>query len=359
MAENSNISWLDGGHTASPWHGCSHATYTDSEGVEQMCEGCRFCYAEAMSHRNPGTLGVWGPEGKRVRSASFAKNCLRWNREAERDGVIRSVFPSICDIFEDWRGPILDASGRQLFNQGNAGGEYYCGFDQPLSAHDARRLDGLQTTMDNLRRDLFATIDSCPHLRFLLLTKRPQNIRRMWESPRRDYGHNCQECGCSMTNHLVSCKSKGLYRRNVCLIASVSDQPTADALIPPLLGCADLCPILGISAEPLLGPIDLENVQFNRHTVLNVLEGCGISTRSPCQTIPNATCNKLGWVIAGGESGSHRRPCEIEWFESLREQCRAAGVAFWMKQDSALKPGQQGRVPLELWNVKENPCLDR
>jgi protein gp37 len=41
---------------------------------------------------------------------------------------------------------------------------------------------------------------------------------------------------------------------------------------------------------------------------------------------------ELDWVICGGESGPHARPFNLAWAESLREQCKAAGVAFFMKQ---------------------------
>ena len=40
----------------------------------------------------------------------------------------------------------------------------------------------------------------------------------------------------------------------------------------------------------------------------------------------------LNWVIAGGESGAHSRPMNPVWAESLRDQCRDAGVAFHFKQ---------------------------
>ena len=38
------------------------------------------------------------------------------------------------------------------------------------------------------------------------------------------------------------------------------------------------------------------------------------------------------WVIAGCESGPRRRPAKIEWLRSLRDQCVAAGVPFFLKQ---------------------------
>jgi len=38
------------------------------------------------------------------------------------------------------------------------------------------------------------------------------------------------------------------------------------------------------------------------------------------------------WVIVGGESGPRARPMKLAWLESVREQCEAAGVAFFFKQ---------------------------
>ena len=42
MAENSAIQWTT--HTFNPWRGCT-----------RVSEGCRFCYADTLSKRNPKT----------------------------------------------------------------------------------------------------------------------------------------------------------------------------------------------------------------------------------------------------------------------------------------------------------------
>ncbi|HEX5077693.1 MAG TPA: DUF5131 family protein, partial [Geminicoccaceae bacterium] len=46
----------------------------------------------------------------------------------------------------------------------------------------------------------------------------------------------------------------------------------------------------------------------------------------------------VDWVVVGGESGSGARPFDIAWARSLRDQCKAAGVPFFLKQ--------LGRFPL-------------
>lgn len=70
-----------------------------------------------------------------------------------------------------------------------------------------------------------------------------------------------------------------------------------------------------VSCEPLLGPIDL---WLHAKTVL--ADG------------RIAKNNKPSWVVVGCESGPNRRPCKIEWVESIVDQCRSAGVPVFVKQ---------------------------
>lgn len=43
----------------------------------------------------------------------------------------------------------------------------------------------------------------------------------------------------------------------------------------------------------------------------------------------------IAWVIVGGESGPGARPFHLDWAYSLKQQCKDAGVAFFMKQVGA------------------------
>ena len=38
------------------------------------------------------------------------------------------------------------------------------------------------------------------------------------------------------------------------------------------------------------------------------------------------------WVVVGCESGPNRRPCKIEWIESIVDQCRARDIPVFVKQ---------------------------
>jgi protein gp37 len=97
---------------------------------------------------------------------------------------------------------------------------------------------------------------------------------------------------------------------NVWLLTSTENQAAADLRIPILIKIPAV--VHGISAEPLLGPIDFRKVP---------------------------TLNRIGldlsdfWVIVGGESGSNARPMISSWADSIRQQCENAGVAFFYKQN--------------------------
>ncbi|MDE2100912.1 MAG: DUF5131 family protein [Patescibacteria group bacterium] len=103
-----------------------------------------------------------------------------------------------------------------------------------------------------------------------------------------------------------------------------------------------------VSVEPLLEDLGdvMEDLRGNPIPCPDGEPGCEVLHFGP----------PIDQLIIGGESGSRRRPFDIAWAESLRRQCRSAGVAYFFKQDSAHRPGQQGRASDELWNTKEFPC---
>jgi protein gp37 len=134
---------------------------------------------------------------------------------------------------------------------------------------------------------------------------------------------------------------------NVWLGVSCENQETADERIPLLLQTPAAKRF--VSLEPLLGS-------------LNILpyidpEPCD-HIRLSCEEIGCCGMTKLDWVIVGGESRPNARPCEINWIRSIVQQCKVAKVPVFVKQDSDLRPGKQGRIPNDLW-LKEFPKLMR
>lgn len=117
---------------------------------------------------------------------------------------------------------------------------------------------------------------------------------------------------------------------NLWLGVSVEDQAAADERIPHLL--ATPAAVRFISAEPLLGPVD---VRWSLGHPIGIAAGFlergsfspGLETLHP-----------LDWIIAGGESGPGARPVHPQWINSLRDQCAAAGTAFFFKQWGEFHP---------------------
>lgn len=269
MAENSKIEWTD--HTFNPWMGCT-----------KVSPACANCYAERDFDHRYGKV-QWGPTGTRVLTsdANWQKP-LAWNRTAERLGVRHRVFcASLADVFEDWQGPIMSPGANPVI----LGKEW-------RASNGSNRM-----TMDDVRLQLFDLIDRTPNLDWLLLTKRPENIKRMW--PTENDGHNGRLAAA------IFGKQGRLVRRreNVWLGASVE---SADYLgrIDTLKTCGDLASVLFLSCEPVVGPMP---------TLGEHIDG-------------------IDWVIAGGESGPSARPADPDWFRSIRDQCAAHEVPFHFKQ---------------------------
>jgi protein gp37 len=141
---------------------------------------------------------------------------------------------------------------------------------------------------------------------------------------------------------------------NVWLGVSTERQPEADERIPLLLQTP--AAVRFISAEPLLGPIDLTKLEHNgalNHTFhgelrpyLNALSGEMTDGKNLFENGPLLIGGRqptLHWVIVGGESGHGYRPMSPEWAESLRDQCIEAGVPVFIKQMAGKKP-----IPPEL-----------
>lgn len=148
---------------------------------------------------------------------------------------------------------------------------------------------------------------------------------------------------------------------NVWLGVSAEDQARAGQRVPELL--VTPAAIRFVSAEPLLGPIDLRGLEIDGDAQIDALEALTWQEIWDSQWSPEATGINhaealegfldwyglsakpeglahpaLDWVIVGGESGPGARPMQPEWAEKLRDQCAAAGTPFFFKQWGSHKP---------------------
>jgi len=110
---------------------------------------------------------------------------------------------------------------------------------------------------------------------------------------------------------------------NIWMGVSAEDQKTADERIPLLLQTP--AAIHWVSYEPALGPVDFTNL-----SPPNFINAFGHSFGLP----------SLDWIVVGGESGPEARPFNVQWARDTIAQCKAAGVACFVKQLGA-NPGQE------------------
>ena len=243
--------------------------------------------------------------------------------------------------------------------------------DQPLRWRKSRRIFVCahgdlfhEAVPDEWIDRVFAVMALAPHHTFQVLTKRPERAREYIAKV--DTHNRPRYWTDAVLMAATGCWNTGERRANdwplpnVWLGTSIEDQATADARIPHLL--ATPAAVRFVSAEPLLGPVNLTRV--------GTLESCtaalprvvytetkGIAPHPVCgfqidalgspwqatayfQTtdhmggfaIGSRRWPRLDWVIVGGESGPNARPMHPDWARSLRDQCQDAGIPFFFKQ---------------------------
>ena len=149
---------------------------------------------------------------------------------------------------------------------------------------------------------------------------------------------------------MVTWLNGGVTLPNIWLGVSVENQEAAYRRIPELLRIP--AKVRFLSVEPLLEPVELSGYGEATDWKIPLNERAYIDLH---HTIHKTILPD--WVIVGGESGPNRRDCGVDAIVSVAEQCQAAGVPVFVKQDCAAKPGQQGRIPAAIWNLKQLPVV--
>lgn len=144
-------------------------------------------------------------------------------------------------------------------------------------------------------QQVFQVMVDCPQHTFLILTKRATRLARI--------------------------ASQLPWPPNVWMGVSVEDQSQVERRARRLLQVP--AAVRWLSVEPQLEEIDLDTVLWTDELPWGPDGACGGR---------KVATDGIAWVVAGGESGPDCRPAELAWFGSLRDQCDAAGVRFFMKQ---------------------------
>lgn len=292
MGTDTAIGWTD--HTFNPWWGCT-----------RVSPGCQHCYAETFAKRTGND--VWGINAdRRFFGDKHWDQPLAWNRAAHLAGTNALVFcASMADVFED-RAELVE--------------------------HRIRLFDLIRRT---------------PWLTWQVLTKRPQNVNRMWDE--------AKPVGWT-----------GRMFLNMWIGTTVEDQQRADERIPELIEVQSKVRFL--SCEPLLGPVDL-----SRWLGLEWMEalrapgepmsfrgdgGWGLDLFEAMRRTELSYSPRIGWVIIGGESGPGHRPLDIAHAADLADQALTAGIPLFFKQIGGRTP-TAGGDQLDGRTIKQFPSAAR
>lgn len=297
MSDKTGIEWTD-------------ATWNPITGCSVVSAGCKYCYAMKLAgtrlQHHPSRAGLTvdtnnGPvwTGDVRLNSEWLDQPIRWARQ-------RLVF--VCahaDLFhesvpDEWIDTIFGVMWACLYGRNEQDGHIF----QVLTKRAERMHDYFKT-----------------------------DRREAWARAAINYGGGVDPDG--LWDQTMN--FDGPHPR-IWLGVSVEDQAAANERIPLLLDTP--AAVRWISAEPLLGPVDLTLIPHKTGWGSSPCSGCGtdvardaLDGSTHCEHgCDGPILNTLDWVVVGGESGPKARPMHPAWARSLRDQCAAAGVPFLFKQ---------------------------
>lgn len=263
-------------------------TWNPITGCDKVSDGCTNCYALTLA--------------KRLKGMGSAKYQTDGNPGTSGPGFGLAMHDDALTIPLRWRKPrrIFVNSMSDLFHE---------------------------KVSDEFIALVFAIMAMTPWHTYQVLTKRHGRLKSLLNKPTFP-----QLVENRVRKRNVYAKGPAWPLPNVWLGVSVENQQWADIRVPALLDTP--AAVHWISAEPLLGSVDIERWLHD--------ESCIWMSRSTCTCAPKG--RRLDWVVTGGESGRDWRPADPAWFRSVRDQCRPALTAYLHKQNGGRTPKSGGRL---------------
>lgn len=176
---------------------------------------------------------------------------------------------------------------------------------------------------------VFGVMAAAERHTFLLLTKRPSRMRSVLSADH-EYTKLAEEF-CAAHNEsdpVFRALNRGWFVSmplpNVWPGVSVEDQPTADERIGVLVNTPAAHRL--VSLKPQIGPVEFAPWWLDPGRIDSTCPHC----------LAGATCQHqqrgLEWIVQGCESGPGRRPFDLAWARSVRDQCEAARIPYYLKQ---------------------------
>lgn len=267
----------------------TEATWNVVSGCTRVSDGCTNCYIE--------------------RTPPFRVAHRRFDRDGTGGTTGVQLHPERLTIPHRWRKPrrIFVCSLADLFH-----------YDVP----------------DDFIAQVWAAMAVAERHTFQVLTKRHARMRSLLSSEdfRSEVAHNVLALTVPDGDELPSQMTDLVDwwpLRNVWLGVTAENQQWADIRIPALLDTP--AAVRFVSAEPLLGWIDLRQIDYYEPDHTNCSGLVSPAHEPACGCEPGKHWG-INWVIAGGESGPGARPMHPNWARGLRDQCQESGTAFLFKQ---------------------------
>ena len=278
-------------------------TWNPIVGCRRVSPGCENCYAEKQVHRG------MAPQHKGLTVVGKGGKGPRWNgaynvAEKRLDEPLRRKVPtrwfvnSLSDLFFE---PLPFELIAALFGVMAAAPQHTF---QVLTKRPERALEFFrwyEGTSGAGAHAYAAIVEG--HDRIVPPGDRTSNVARAFDAARRD--------------------PPPWPLPNVWLGVSVEDQATADERIPKLLELP--AAVRWVSYEPALGPVDFD-------PWMSLGRPC--SAEHPCSVCAGGgeACDRLDWIVVGGESGPGARPFDLAWARSVVRDCATTGVPVFVKQ---------------------------
>jgi protein gp37 len=295
MGDKTGISWTD-------------ASWNCIRGCSRVSEGCRHCYAETMA----GRFSDPGQPYHGLVTLRKGKVKPKWN------GKIDFIPKHLLDPLR-WQKPrrIFVNSMSDIFHE-NLSFEHIAAIFAVMLLAKQHKFQVL-TKRSKRMKEFFAwagtlTMPQLIGYAYRALKDHPEELKTLARADR-DLG--------AYTWPLP----------NVWLGVSVENQEAADERIPDLIACP--AAVRFLSCEPLIGQVILQGD--------SVSESGGMHSRKYLRGIEGD--QRIHWVIAGCESGPGMRPCDHRWLRSLRDQCKAAGTKYFLKQATKAQEGGHRLYP--------------
>lgn len=294
------------------------ATWNPVRGCAVVSPGCANCYAMKQAHR------FAGPGQPYEGLTRLTKGGPVWSGRAR-------FVPEMLGAPLSWRKP------RRVFV--NSMSDL---FHEDVSADQIAAV--------------WAVMTLAHYHTFQVLTKRPERMRAVLTSPD-FYGAVLAEADriryARTELCMVGISNPSMHPpRNVWLGVSAENQKAAEERIPLLLQTP--AAVRFVSAEPLLGPLDLSRWMWpvhwrwdGRYATPEEATAAGARAERHRQALVSKDAVFLNWVIVGGESGPGARPCAEEWIARIVQQCAESHVPCFVKQLGAVPAFRTGEgVPI-------------